>query len=202
MEDKLNGKSSPCGDDPLAEKYCVFLDFLRLKMVEHQLKARGIKDRRILDAMSKICRHAFVPEGMGARAYDDYEFPLCGGRTVQRPYMIALALQSLSLRGGEEVLELDAGYGYQTAVLSLLVKTVYAVESIDELRNEAEKKTAGYNIRNAFFLKSVPEKKFDAVISSGKFTDYDDKISGLLKTGGKLLSLSNDGNAFEIYVND
>jgi len=97
-------------------------------MVAEQLIVRGIKDRRVLDAMGKVPRHLFVEEALRSRAYGDYPLPIGEKQTISQPYMVALMTESLELKGNEKVLEIGTGSGYQSAVLAELCDKVYSVE--------------------------------------------------------------------------
>jgi len=119
----------PGGDDPYREK--------RLAMVETQLVARGISDERVLDAMTRIPRHRFVPRSRWPVAYGDFPVPIGEGQTISQPYIVALMTEHLGLQGQERVLEIGTGSGYQAAVLSRLAKEVYTIEIIPELAERA-----------------------------------------------------------------
>jgi protein-L-isoaspartate(D-aspartate) O-methyltransferase len=102
----------------------------RERMVEEQLVSRGISDLGVLAAMSKIERHRFVAEALQVRAYDDKPLPIGERQTISQPYMVGLMTQALELRGGERVLEIGTGCGYQTAVLAEIAATVYTIERL------------------------------------------------------------------------
>ncbi len=102
-------------------------------MVDEQLIARRIHDPRVIEALGRIERHAFVPEQIRERSYDDTPLPIGQGQTISQPYIVAYMTESLGLRGTEKVLEIGTGSGYQTAVLASLAKTVYSVERIKQL---------------------------------------------------------------------
>ncbi|HMB71837.1 MAG TPA: protein-L-isoaspartate O-methyltransferase, partial [bacterium] len=87
-------------------------------MVRLQLEDRGIRDARVLDAMAHVPRHRFVDAALQSRAYGDHALPIGAGQTISQPYMVALMTQALELSGGEKVLEIGTGSGYQTAVLA------------------------------------------------------------------------------------
>ena len=105
----------------------------RLAMVQNQLERRGITDERVLQAMREVPRHAFVPAGRRAEAYGDHPVPIGEAQTVSQPYMVAVMIEHLRLRGGERVLEIGTGSGYQAAVLSRLAAEVYTVECFPSL---------------------------------------------------------------------
>ena len=101
--------------------------------VDRQLGERGIRDRRVLDAMRAVPREAFVPESQKERAYDDDALELGYGQTISQPYVVALICQALELAGDELVLDVGTGSGYQAAVLDELAGRVVSVERIPEL---------------------------------------------------------------------
>ena len=113
-------------------------EYERLRMVEDQLKKRGISDGRVLRAMEKVPRHLFVPQESINLAYTDGPLPIGEGQTVSQPYMVALMTECLALRGTEKVLEIGTGSGYQSAVLMELVRELYTVERIHHLAEKAE----------------------------------------------------------------
>ncbi len=114
-------------------------DELRRWMVEVQLRNRGIRDRRVLDAFLRVPRHEFVWPVDAPSAYGDHPMPIGHGQTISQPYMVALMTEKLNLRGDEKVLEIGTGSGYQAAILSLLAREVWTVERIPELHERAKK---------------------------------------------------------------
>lgn len=116
-------------------------------MVTHHLKGRDIVDERVLEAMGKVLRHKFVLEGYLEKAYEDHPLPIRYGQTISQPYIVALMTQLLELKGGEKVLEIGTGSGYQAAILADLVDEVYTVEIIEELCSSARNRLyeLGYN---------------------------------------------------------
>jgi protein-L-isoaspartate(D-aspartate) O-methyltransferase len=102
-------------------------------MVEIQLRARGIRDSRVLSAMLAIPREEFVPEALRNEAYSDAPLPIGHGQTITQPYMTALMAELLELRGGERVLDVGTGSGYHAAVLGALARQVVSIERIPEL---------------------------------------------------------------------
>jgi protein-L-isoaspartate(D-aspartate) O-methyltransferase len=121
----------------------------RRRMVEHQLAARDIHDRRVLEAMERVPRELFVPAGLRDRAYDDAALPIGKGQTISQPAMVALICELLGLDGGERVLDVGAGSGYQAAVLAELAAEVHTIERIPELAERARDSlaAAGYGGR-------------------------------------------------------
>ncbi len=124
--------------------------FARLRdlMVSEQIEARGIKDRRVLEAMKDIPRHFFVPASLKERAYDDTPLAIGEGQTISQPYMVALMTELLNLKGDEKVLEVGTGSGYQAAILARLARFVYTVERIPRLASEAKKRLEDLGITN------------------------------------------------------
>jgi protein-L-isoaspartate(D-aspartate) O-methyltransferase len=115
-------------------------------MVDEQLRARDIRDERVLQAMAHVPRELFVPEELRARAYDDAALPIGEGQTISQPYMVAFICQTLGLSGRERVLDVGAGSGYQAAVLAELASEVHTIERRPELaeRARANLEAAGY----------------------------------------------------------
>ncbi len=110
---------------------------LRNEMVETQLVRRGIANEGVLEAMREVPRHLFVAPGMETRAYGDHALPIGEGQTISQPFMVALMTQALELTGGERVLEIGTGSGYQTAVLSKLAEQVFSIERVECLTTRA-----------------------------------------------------------------
>jgi protein-L-isoaspartate(D-aspartate) O-methyltransferase len=107
-------------------------------MVEGQLRARGIKDERLLAAMEEIPRHLFVSSELARRSYNDCAFPIGEDQTISQPYMVALMTELLQLKGDERILEIGTGSGYQTALLSMLGLKVFSIERVGALAERAK----------------------------------------------------------------
>ncbi|MDR7435741.1 MAG: protein-L-isoaspartate(D-aspartate) O-methyltransferase [Armatimonadota bacterium] len=112
----------------------------RRRMVEEQIKARGITDPRVLQAMLKVPRHLFVDRKYWPEAYNDYPLPIGYGQTISQPYIVALMTENLALRPGDRVLEIGTGSGYQAAILAELTDKVYTIEIIPPLAQAAQKR--------------------------------------------------------------
>jgi protein-L-isoaspartate(D-aspartate) O-methyltransferase len=112
-------------------------DAERRRMVEEQLKARDIRDRRVLDAMLSVPRHLFVPEPQRAQAYGDHPLPIGYSQTISQPYIVAFMTEALQVQPEHRVLEIGTGSGYQAAVLARLVKMVYTIEIVEPLATRA-----------------------------------------------------------------
>jgi len=120
----------------------------RRRMVEHQLVGRGIRDERVLEAMARVPRELFVPDDLRERAYDDAALPIGGGQTISQPAMVALICELLALRGGERVLDVGTGSGYQAAVLVELAAEVHTIERLGEIAEQARKNLAAAGYRD------------------------------------------------------
>lgn len=120
----------------------------RKEMVESQIKARGIHDLRVLDAMLRVKRHLFVPSDIRQMAYEDRPLPIGGGQTISQPYIVALMTELLELTGTERVLEIGTGSGYQAAILAELVKEVYTIEILEPLARQSGKLLKELNYKN------------------------------------------------------
>jgi protein-L-isoaspartate(D-aspartate) O-methyltransferase len=110
---------------------------LRLRMVETQLRERGIADERVLGAMARVLRHEFVPERYRDQAYEDHPVPIGEGQTISQPYIVALMLELLAINSNDKVLEIGTGSAYATALLAELAAQVVSVERHAGLANEA-----------------------------------------------------------------
>lgn len=120
----------------------------RAWMVEAQIAGRGISDERILAAMRRVPREAFVPEGLREFAYDDGPLPIGAGQTISQPYIVALMIGAAQLHAGDRVLEIGTGSGYAAAVMSLLAAEIYTIERIDALVEGARRRFHGLGYGN------------------------------------------------------
>ncbi len=123
----------------------------RSQMVEKQLRARGIRDRRVLAAMLDTPREHFVPPDLAGSAYDDCALPVGRGQTISQPYMVALMTERLKLAATHRVLEIGTGSGYQAAILARLCTHVFTVERITSHSDAARRRLAALNIDNVSF---------------------------------------------------
>lgn len=120
----------------------------RKDMVRHQIMARGIHDTATLNAIGKVPRHFFVPDNMKGKAYRDSPLPIGFGQTISQPYIVAFMTAALELDENDRVLEIGTGSGYQAAVLSEIVDSVFTVEIVEELANTIEKKLKDFGYSN------------------------------------------------------
>jgi protein-L-isoaspartate(D-aspartate) O-methyltransferase len=162
----------------------------RKNMVEEQLKARWIRDERLLAVMMEIPRHRFVPTSLADRAYEDNPLPIGDGQTISQPYIVAEMTQALCLEGAEKVLEIGTGSGYQTAILSRLSREVITVERLDSLSRAAQATLAGISIHNVRFrigdgtLGAPDDAPFDRVIVTAAAPDVPEPLFTQLREGG------------------
>jgi len=168
-------------------------DEQRAKMVDTQLKARGLADERLLAAFGKVPRHLFVPEEFRDEAYADHPLPIGAGQTISQPYIVALMVDCLGLRGHERVLEIGSGSGYQTAILAELALEVFSIERMPELLQAVQVRlsTLGYlnNIHLAAGNGSLgwPEHApFDAIIVSAAAPRIPLPLVAQLAEGGRM----------------
>jgi protein-L-isoaspartate(D-aspartate) O-methyltransferase len=161
-------------------------------MVERQLRGRDIVDERVLEAMGRVPREPFVPEGERRRAYADAALPIGHGQTISQPYMVARIAESLALQPGERVLDVGTGSGYQAAVLAELGARVVTIERIPELAEQARRNLAeaGYeaDVRVGDGTLGVPElAPFDAIAVAAAAPGFPQTLYDQLRPGGRLV---------------
>lgn len=165
----------------------------RYQMVEQQIQWRGIKDTLVLNAMNKVPRHLFVPDYTKEQAYVDSPLPIGEGQTISQPYIVAFMTEALELRGGEKVLEIGTGSGYQAAVLAEIAKEVYTIEIISSLGRRAEEtlKKLGYtniHVRIGDGYQGIPEQApYDAIIVTAAPGHIPQPLVDQLKQGGIMI---------------
>jgi protein-L-isoaspartate(D-aspartate) O-methyltransferase len=127
-------------------------EILRRRMVEEQIRRRGIRDERVLSAMEEIPRHLFVPPEQQSRAYVDDPVPIGEGQTISQPFIVAEMTAALRLTGNEKVLEIGTGSGYQTAILARLSRRVVTVERVSSLASGAKRRLGELGISNVEYF--------------------------------------------------
>jgi protein-L-isoaspartate(D-aspartate) O-methyltransferase len=166
---------------------------MREKMVETQIKARGVRDPRVLSALLKVERHRFVPEEYLNSAYSDQPLPIGEGQTISQPYIVALMTELLELKGDEKVLEIGTGSGYQAAILAELAKEVYTIEIIESLASTAKNRLleSGYqNIKvkaGDGYLGWPEVAPFDAIIITAAPDHIPKPLIEQLKEEGRMV---------------
>jgi protein-L-isoaspartate(D-aspartate) O-methyltransferase len=162
-------------------------------MVESQVRARGISDQRVLDAMLNVPRDQFVPENYVTQAYEDHPLPIGDDQTISQPYVVALMLESLQLSASDKVLEVGTGSGYVTALLSELAAQVFSIERHPALADSARKVLAGLGYSNIKVFTGdgthgVPiAAPFDAVLVSAAATEVPPALLAQLRENGRMI---------------
>lgn len=165
----------------------------REKMVETQIKARGIKDARVLQAMLKVPRHLFVDEALREQAYADTPLPIGEGQTISQPYIVAVMTEALELKGTERVLEVGTGSGYQTAILAELSLWVYTIEKHAILLEKAKKILFSLGYKNISFklgdgsLGWKEVAPFDAIIVTAAAPQIPPPLVDQLSDNGRIV---------------
>jgi protein-L-isoaspartate(D-aspartate) O-methyltransferase len=164
----------------------------RTRLVE-QLQAKGIRDLAVLQAISTVPRHLFVPESVRHRAYEDSALPIGSGQTISQPSVQARYLQSLRLTGKESVLEVGTGSGYQTALLARVAERVFSVERVPELANSARRVLEEVGLKNVTVLVGDgtlgwrPFAPYDAILVAAASPEVPPPLLDQLAPGGRLV---------------
>src|SRR5262245_22375792 len=162
-------------------------------MVAHQIAQRGVSDRRILEAMRKVRREAFVPEDYQEMAFEDGPLPIGEGQTISQPYIVAVMAEAATLQADDRILEVGAGSGYAAAAFAELTAHVYAIERHPALAAKAAEtlQTLGYanvSIRAGDGTRGWPEAApFDAIIVSASGPRIPESLKDQLAIGGRLV---------------
>jgi len=165
----------------------------RKRMVEQQIMARGVKNKKVLDAMESVRRHLFVPKEYRMYSYYDQPLPIGWRQTISQPYIVALMTEMLDVDNDDIVLEIGTGSGYQAAVLSTIVKELYTIEIIEALglRAEGKLKDLGYDnviVKISDGSLGWPDKgPFDAIIVTAAAEEIPDPLIKQLKPGGRMV---------------
>jgi len=178
------GAAAPPAEDPARA---------RERMVRDQIEARGVADARTLAAMRKVERHRFVPPEVAALAYADHPLEIGDGQTISQPYIVAVMSEAIGLRGGEKVLEVGTGSGYQAAVLAEMGARVYTMEIVPTLARRARETLArlGYRsieVREGNGWAGWPEEApFDAIVVTAAPPTIPEALKAQLRDGGRLV---------------
>ncbi len=166
---------------------------LRQRMVDVQLRARGISDERVLEAMTRVPRHEFAPQRYRDQAYEDHPLPIGEGQTISQPYIVAIMLEALSLMPADRVLEVGTGSGYVTALLAQLTAEVISVERHRALADSASEVLSRLGCRNVRVIvgdgsRGFPEAApYEAIIVSAAAPQLPHELMEQLAEGGRLI---------------
>jgi protein-L-isoaspartate(D-aspartate) O-methyltransferase len=166
---------------------------LRKRMVETQLRARGIADERVLDAMARVPRHEFAEEQYRAQAYEDHPLPIAEGQTISQPYIVALMLEALALKPTDNALEVGTGSGYATALLAELAAQVVSIERHAVLADAARELLARLNHTNVKVMVGdgsqgvVANAPYDAILVSAAAASVPPALVAQMAEGGRMV---------------
>lgn len=178
----------------------------RRRMVEQLRSQYHIADTRVLQAMNTIPRHRFVPEALRAQAYKDNAVPLAQKQTVSQPFIVARMSELLALTGKERVLEIGSGSGYQTAILAVLARKVFAIERIPEIAAEAREKLVELGFRNISYKVSdgttgwPAYAPFDAILVAAGGPEIPEPLVEQLEVGGRMVIPIGDAKGSQMLV--
>jgi protein-L-isoaspartate(D-aspartate) O-methyltransferase len=162
-------------------------------MVADQIAARGVRDPLVLQAMSEVPRHLFVPASLIDQAYRDYPLPIGEGQTISQPYIVALMTECLALKGGERVLEVGTGSGYQAAVLARIAARVDTIEINGALARQAAATLERLGLGNVRvragdgFFGWPEDAPFDAIVVTAAAPEVPPALFAQLAEGGRLV---------------
>ena len=165
----------------------------RRAMVEEQIRKRGVKSARVLEVMMRVPRHVFVPEELASRAYEDRALGIGEQQTISQPYMVASMTENLDLQGGERVLEVGTGSGYQAAILAELAREVITVEKNVALAESARARLSSMGYRNVRVeigdgTSGWPEAApFDGILIAAAAPAIPQPLVAQLAEGGRLI---------------
>ena len=165
----------------------------RREMVEKDIKGRGISDNKVLAAMMKVERHLFVDKSLANQAYNDHPLLIGERQTISQPYIVAAMTEAAALKGGERVLEIGTGSGYQAAILAEIAKDVFTVEIKKGLAEEAKERLARLGYKNVYvkcgdgYFGWEEHSPFDVIMITAAVSHIPQPLLDQLKEGGRLI---------------
>ena len=178
----------------------------RRKMVEEQILGRGIKDLSVMEVLSRVPRHLFVNSSLQHRAYGDCPLPIGENQTISQPYIVALMTQVLDLKGGERVLEIGTGSGYQTAILAELASHVFTIERVKPLVKKTKELLEGLKYKNIVFKTFDgtygwrDQSPFDAILISAATPSIPKSLIEQLADKGRLVAPVGERESQDLIV--
>ena len=178
----------------------------RRKMVEKQILGRGIKDLSVMEVLSRVPRHLFVNSSLQHRAYGDCPLPIGENQTISQPYIVALMTQVLDLKGGERVLEIGTGSGYQTAILAELASHVFTIERVKPLVKKTKELLEGLKYKNIVFKTFDgtygwrDQSPFDAILISAATPSIPKSLIEQLADKGRLVAPVGERESQDLIV--
>jgi protein-L-isoaspartate(D-aspartate) O-methyltransferase len=165
----------------------------RQEMVEKDIKGRGVKDQRVLNAMLIVQRHLFVDENQQNKAYNDHPLPIGEGQTISQPYVVAMMTEAVDLKGNERILEVGTGSGYQAAILGEIVKEVFTIEIKKGLYDMVQGRLQKLGYKNIMvkhgdgYFGWEPYAPFDVIMVTASTNHIPPPLLAQLKEGGRLI---------------
>ena len=181
-------------------------EFARRKMIRDHIAGRGVRDRRVLDAMNWAPRHHFVRDHMKSQAYSDFALPIGEEQTISQPYVVARMTEMLDVQSDHSVLEIGTGSGYQTLILTRLAQRVYSLERIGVLVRQAIARMRDLGVENVkiqTFDGTVGWSDvgpFDRILVTAGSPDVPQPLLDQLKVGGKLVIPEGDRDTQELVL--
>lgn len=183
----------------------ITVEELRERMVQEQIAARGIKDKKVLEVLRKVPRHLFIPTKYWDEAYDDHPLPIGEEQTISQPYIVAYMTESLHLKNTDKVLEIGTGCGYQTAILAELSTQVYSIEYSPKLAEQAKMTLDRLGYSNVKIKQGngyngwKEQSPFDAIIVTCAPPEIPQNLIDQLSDGGRMLIPVGDRQAQTLY---
>lgn len=178
----------------------------RSAMVERQIRARGISNPRVLDAMREIPRHIFIPRPYDSSAYDDNPLPIGNGQTISQPYIVALMTELLDPEHGDKLLEIGSGSGYQTAILATISHQVISIERIPVIADLARKNLAALGVKNVSIVAGdgtlgyPSDAPYDGILITAATPVIPRPLIDQLALGGRLVAPIGDRESQELIL--